>query len=100
MDKGTLEKTVERRLVRRCKEEGILCLKIAEAKGWPDRELIGFGRAMFVETKRPVGGRLSPMQRHVQADIAAHGLRAVNAKSAEEIEEAIDYVKAGKLRLP
>lgn len=99
MDEKTLERSVEQRLVRRCKEEGILCLKITEAKGWPDRELIGFGRVMFVELKRPRGGRLSPMQRYVQADIAAHGVQPITVKGAEGIEIAIDYIKTGRLRL-
>lgn len=61
-----LEKDIERKLVDMVKRHGGLCLKWV-CPGWsgvPDRiVLLPKGLIIFVETKRPKGGRLSPLQR-------------------------------------
>lgn len=61
-----LEKDIERSLVDTVKRHGGLCLKWV-CPGWsgvPDRiVLIPEGRVMFVELKRPKGGRLSELQK-------------------------------------
>ena len=60
-----LEKDIERKLVAMVKRHGGLCLKWV-CPGWvgvPDRIiLLPGGCVMFVELKRPLGGRLSKMQ--------------------------------------
>ena len=60
-----LEKDIERALVARVKSCGGLCLKWV-CPGWsgvPDRiVLLPGGRIMFVELKRPKGGKISPLQ--------------------------------------
>lgn len=60
-----LEKDIERKLVAMVKRHGGLCLKWV-CPGWvgvPDRIiLLPGGCVMFVELKRPHGGRLSKMQ--------------------------------------
>ena len=60
-----LEKDIEQALVNLVKKHGGLCLKWV-CPGWigvPDRIiLLPGGRVLFVETKRPKGGRLHPMQ--------------------------------------
>ena len=60
-----LEKEIERKLVNMVKRYGGHCLKWV-CPGWsgvPDRlVLLPGGRVYFVETKRPKGGRLSPLQ--------------------------------------
>ena len=63
-----LEKDIERALVEKVKKRGGYCLKWV-CPGWagvPDRiVLLPGARAIFVELKRPKGGRLSPMQKNV-----------------------------------
>lgn len=60
-----LEKDIEKKLVAMVKRHGGLCLKWV-CPGWvgvPDRIiLLPGGCVMFVELKRPLGGRLSKMQ--------------------------------------
>lgn len=61
-----LEKDIEQTLVRMVKRHGGLCLKWV-CPGWsgvPDRiVLLPGGQIMFVELKRPQGGRASKMQK-------------------------------------
>ena len=61
-----LEREIEAALVRRVKAAGGLCLKWT-CPGWtgvPDRlVLLPGGLIIFVELKRPKGGRLSTMQK-------------------------------------
>lgn len=61
-----LERELEARLIRRVKSAGGLCLKWSSpgAAGVPDRiVLLPGGRVIFVEMKRPKGGRLSKLQK-------------------------------------
>jgi hypothetical protein len=61
-----LEKEIERKLTVMVERHGGRCLKWV-CPGWsgvPDRILLlPGGHVYFVETKRPRGGRLSPLQR-------------------------------------
>jgi hypothetical protein len=61
----TLEKDIETKLRKMVEARGGLCLKWV-CPGWsgvPDRIiLLPGGRVMFAETKRPKGGKLSPLQ--------------------------------------
>lgn len=61
----TLERDIEQKLRRLVEKRGGWCLKWV-CPGWsgvPDRiVLLPGGRVIFVETKRPKGGRLSKMQ--------------------------------------
>lgn len=60
-----LEKDIETKLRQMVERHGGRCLKWV-CPGWvgvPDRIiLLPGGRALFVETKRPKGGRIDPMQ--------------------------------------
>lgn len=72
----TLEKDIERKLVKIVKDNGGYCLKWV-CPGWsgvPDRIcLLPGGRLCFVELKRPKGGRLSGMQRWWAEKLTALG---------------------------
>lgn len=61
----TLEKDIETKLRRMVEAHGGLCLKWV-CPGWsgvPDRIiLLPGGHVIFAETKRPKGGKLSPLQ--------------------------------------
>ena len=61
----TLEKDIETKLRKMVEAHGGLCLKWV-CPGWsgvPDRiVLLPGGRVMFVETKRPKGGKLEALQ--------------------------------------
>ena len=61
-----LEKDIERALAEKVKRRGGDCLK-GGGPGWagiPDRiVLLPGARVIFVELKRPKGGRLSPLQK-------------------------------------
>jgi hypothetical protein len=57
------EQKVEKRLLRRVRERGGMCIKMAPTvAGMPDRLVILPGLALLVELKAP-GGRLRPIQR-------------------------------------
>ena len=64
MDK--LEKDIEQKLRKMVEKHGGMCLKWV-CPGWsgvPDRiVLLPGGRLVFVETKRPKGGKLSELQK-------------------------------------
>ena len=62
-----LEKDIEAALVRKVKQRGGQCLKwvCPGQAGVPDRiVLLPGGRIIFVELKRPKGGRLSELQKY------------------------------------
>jgi hypothetical protein len=60
-----LENVIEDYLVSEVKALGGLALKleVRSQKGWPDRLVVLQGRVLFVECKRPRGGRTSRHQR-------------------------------------
>lgn len=66
-DWATLEKDIEGTLQKRVKHYGGRCLKWVSPgeAGVPDRiVLLPGGRIVFVETKRPKDGKLSPLQNY------------------------------------
>jgi len=66
--KPVLERTIENYLRDKCKAMGFMCIKLNPSGlvGIPDRMVIGNGRVVFVELKRP-GGKPRPSQLAVHA---------------------------------
>lgn len=96
-NKHILEHSVESYLVRRCEEQGWMCVKfIPDHKaGFPDRLiLMPEGKCAWAETKRPVGGRLSDLQ-IVQHKLLRDAGQAVYVPhSKAEVDEVISILKA------
>lgn len=83
-----LEKDIERRLVRKVESRGGMCLKWV-CPGWsgvPDRiVLLPRGRVVFIELKRPKGGRLSAMQRWWARKLVDLGFAYEQIKDNEDL---------------
>ena len=48
-----IESDIESYLFSQCKKHNIMCIKQTGLNGIPDRELVGYGLSLYVETKRP-----------------------------------------------
>ena len=96
---STLEHEVESRLVARVRSLGGLCVKfIPDAMtGMPDRlVMLPGGLVYWVETKRPVGGKLSAVQRHRHRQLRALGQQVYVCWSAEDVDRlAAAWAQAG-----
>ena len=92
------EKTVEQRLHEEAKKIGGHAYKLSSQvdAGMPDR-LVCFpgGRIVFVETKRPKGGRLSKIQiyRHKELRRMGFDVRVVN--TTELVKAFIEELRPG-----
>lgn len=87
-----LETEVERYLRRRVEERGGLCVKFIPdyARGFPDRVLmLPGGTLVWVETKRPEGGRLSPAQNVVHVLLRRLGQRVEVAWTKEQVDQLV-----------
>ena len=83
------ESTIEKRLLTRVEERGGLCYKFVSPgnKGVPDRIVITpDGQTVYVELKSPTG-RLSPMQRFQQAELAARNVQVHVLNSVDMVEQ-------------
>lgn len=93
------EKTVEKRLHDEIKKIGGRAYKLSAAvdAGMPDR-LVCFpgGRLVFVETKRPVGGRLSKMQAYRHAELRRMGFEVRVVNTTELVMEFIAECRRGE----
>ena len=83
-----LERDIEQALVGMVKRHGGLCLKWV-CPGWsgvPDRIiLLPGGRVLFVELKRPKGGRYSALQDKWRDWLHALGFQYYRIKDAEQL---------------
>lgn len=83
-----LEKEVEQKLKRMIERHGGLCLKWV-CPGWlgvPDRIcLLPGGLVVFVETKRPVGGKRGEMQKWWARKLSELGFLHLWVKCPEDI---------------
>ena len=90
------EKSVEQRLQEEVKKMGGKAYKLSAAvdAGMPDRLVcIPGGKAIFVETKRPKGGRLSHIQRYRHKELRLMGFDVRVINTGEAVEEFIAECK-------
>lgn len=83
-----IERDIEEKLRRMVERRGGLCLKWV-CPGWagvPDRILLlPGGRVIFVETKRPLGGKLAPLQLWWLDRLRHLGFKAISVRNVEDI---------------
>lgn len=85
----TLEKEIEQKLVDLVKRYGGRCEKLVNAgfAGFPDRTiLLPGGKVIFVETKRPKGGRYSALQDKWRDWLHALGFDYYRIKDFEQLK--------------
>ena len=84
-----LEKDIERKLRIMVEDRDGLCLKWV-CPGWagvPDRiVLLHGGRAVFVELKRPIGGRLSKLQKWWRKNLLELGFQIWVIRDQEDLD--------------
>lgn len=93
------EKPIEEKLRDEIKKIGGAAYKLEShgCNGLPDRLVcLPGGRVIFVETKRPKGGRLSALQkyRHKALRLMGFDVRVINTTAA--VAEFIEEVRNGK----
>lgn len=84
------EVEIEEEIVRYVKREGgrSIKLEVTSIRGWTDRLVLLDGLVLFIEVKKP-GGRISPHQKRIIADLQARGY---NATVVWSLEEFVAYV--------
>lgn len=86
------EKRVEERLCEEVKKVGGKAYKLSAAvdTGMPDRLVcLPGGRVVFVETKRPKDGRLSPLQKYRHRELNGLGFDVYVISTIEQVREFI-----------
>jgi hypothetical protein len=96
-----LEKDIERSLRLMVEKHGGMCLKWV-CPGWsgvPDRiVLLPGGRIIFVETKRPKGGELSPMQKWWGRKLRDFGFKYWSIWNPSDLNDFADCELADEVR--
>ena len=91
--KNQLENEVEGHLRRRVEKVGGICVKFLPdfARGFPDRiVLLPRGVLVWVETKRPQGGVLSPVQKVQHVLLRRLGQRVEVVWTKDQADDLID----------
>ena len=89
------ERDVEAYLRRRVESLGGLCLKFPAVyeEGIPDRLLVlPGGKTIFVEMKRPRGGKLSSMQKYQHSRLRRRGAVVFVLKNKGEVDRMLKEV--------
>jgi hypothetical protein len=89
--RGGKEKPVEAELRRRVQERGGICEKVVSLgrRGFPDRLCIGPREIVFVEVKRPKGGKLSQNQIKCIDALTALGVAIALVRDSADIERLV-----------
>lgn len=85
------EVSIERKLRNEVNKLGGLCFKFnSGVTGVPDRIIIYNGKTIFVETKKPKGGKISNKQKYWLNEISKRKVEAITIFTHEEIEVFIE----------
>jgi len=90
------EKTIEKYLIKLCKEEGWECIKLIDQgrAGFPDRTVLkAMGDHFFVEVKRE-DGKVSKIQAHRIRKLRLLGHRVYVPHSKDEIDRLMGMERA------
>lgn len=94
---STKENIIEDYLVERAKDFGGSALKLRPptGRGFPDRTVtLPHSWVAFVETKRPIGGRIAAHQTKWADDLRQAGQRVYFVRTKDEVDEIFnDYRK-------
>lgn len=84
------ESDIERQVVEFCQRHNLLCFKFVSPghRGVPDRLIIGPGKVLFLELKRP-GGYPTALQCHYIAEIAERKHTATWVDNYEQAKQVI-----------
>lgn len=96
-----LERDIESALKRRVEYCGGKCIKFVAVSesGIPDRiVLLPGGKVIFVELKRPYGGRLSAIQKYQLDKLKSLGCNAAVVRNYKDIDMLLEEYKDDKHR--
>lgn len=89
--KKVTEDTIEGHLVKRVQGLGGVAVKLMMLPGWPDRLVLLPGAViMFVELKRPHGGKDEPRQPRVQRMLRGLGFTVLKLNTKEAVDAALE----------
>ena len=85
------ESVVEQYLVERVEAIGGLCMKVVSPglRGFFDRVVVVDGQVVFVETKRPKGGRVRPQQKLLAIRFASVGAWVELVRSQGAVDDLV-----------
>lgn len=88
-----IENDVETYLYKQAKKNDILCYKFTapSTRGVPDRILIGNGKTIFLELKRP-GEKPRKLQFAIHKRMREHGATVFVADTKELVNDVIDFI--------
>lgn len=95
------EREVESHLIEELKKIGLTCVKFVpdQRPGMPDRVvLLPDSRVLWVETKKPKGGRVATLQKYRHRELRNMGHEVVVVWTKEEADELVQKL-ADDLRL-
>jgi hypothetical protein len=91
-DRYVTEDVIERHLLREVKKLRGITFKMLFRRGWPDRLVLLPGRWMFIELKRPKGGRFEPLQLRTHARLRAQGYEVHVCYTKEQVDVVLSYL--------
>lgn len=98
-----LERDVEAHLVRVVEKAGGRCVKFSpdSMRGMPDRVvMLPGGVLIWVELKKPRGGKLSEIQKHRHKELRALGQRVEVVWSVQDADNLIAHATAAAAASP